>query len=377
MTRSAETSESPERLHVELDDRGYEIVVGSNLLPTAGNEIASLLGGRRAHIVTDANVAPLHLPALRAGLETAGIDYGVTELPAGEATKSFDQLAELCERLLAWRLDRRSLLIALGGGVIGDLAGFAAAILLRGLDFVQIPTTLLAQVDSSVGGKTGINSRHGKNLVGAFHQPRLVLADVGLLDSLPPRELRAGYAEVVKYGLIKDEPFFAWLEREGPAVLAGDAAARRHAVLTSCAAKAAIVAADEREAGARALLNLGHTFGHALEAAAGYDGRLLHGEAVAIGLVMAFELSVRLGLCPPEDAARVRRHLAAVGLPTAPGMIGAGSNAATLLEHMGRDKKVQDGRLRFILARGIGRAFIAEDVPLGEVEAVLSQALAA
>jgi 3-dehydroquinate synthase len=275
-------------------------------------------------------------------------------------------------------LERSSLLVAFGGGVIGDLAGFAASILLRGLDFIQIPTSLLAQVDSSVGGKTGINTPHGKNLVGSFHQPRLVLADTGVLRTLPKRELLAGYAEVVKYGLIDDPDFFQWLEDHGLAIVEGDPAARRHAILTSCAAKAAIVAEDERESGRRALLNLGHTFGHALEAELGYDQRLLHGEAVAIGLVLAFELSTALGLCPAADTAAVRRHLAAVGLPTdleaVPGVVWS---VEALIEHMRRDKKVRDGRVSFVLVRGIGKAFMAGDIALDDVAALLTDQLAA
>jgi 3-dehydroquinate synthase len=265
--------------------------------------------------------------------------------------------------------------VAVGGGVIGDLAGFAAAVLLRGLDYVQVPTTLLAQVDSAIGGKTGINTRHGKNLVGAFHQPRLVLADTAVLASLPPRELRAGYAEVVKYGLIDRPDFFVWLEAHGGEVLAGDAAAQQHAVLECCRAKAAVVAADEREGGVRALLNLGHTFAHALEAASGYGDELLHGEAVALGMVLAFDLSVRLGLCPPADAERVRAHLAAVGLPTTLGAVRAGGFAAdTLLVAMGHDKKAEAGRPRFVLTRGIGRAFAGAEVATAELETLLDAA---
>jgi 3-dehydroquinate synthase len=284
----------------------------------------------------------------------------------------------LCERLLELKVERSSTLIALGGGVIGDVTGFAAAVLLRGIDCVQIPTTLLAQVDSSVGGKTGINTRRGKNLVGSFHQPRLVLADTGVLSTLPRRQLLAGYAEIVKYGLIGDPDFFAWLEGHGSAVIDGDPAARRHAVKASCAAKAAIVAADERERGTRALLNLGHTFAHALEAEVGYGDELLHGEAVSIGIVMAFELSARLNLCPWEDAARARRHLAAMGLPTGLDTEnGRFWNTTNLVEHMSRDKKVKGGRISFVLARGIGQAFLSDDVAAAEVEALLTAAAAA
>jgi 3-dehydroquinate synthase len=365
-------------LRVELGARSYDILVGEGLLAGAGRHLAPLMGQKRALIVTDDKVAGLHLAALERSLGDAGLAYEAVVVPAGEATKDFAHLEQLVKRLLDMNVERSTTLLALGGGVIGDLTGFAAAILLRGLDFVQIPTTLLGQVDSSVGGKTGINTRHGKNLVGAFHQPRLVLADTETLSTLPRRELLAGYAEVVKYGLINDAEFFTWLEGHGPGVIEGDAAARRHAVLTSCAAKAAIVAADERETGLRALLNLGHTFGHALEAETGYSGELLHGEAVAVGLVMAFELSARLNLCPAEDAARVRRHLATVGLPT--GLEAFGGRAwdtQRLAQHMRRDKKVRDGRVTFVLARGIGQAFLAENVAAAEVEALLANAIAA
>jgi 3-dehydroquinate synthase len=328
-------------------------------------------------VVTDERVAGLHLASLERALDGAGVGHDIVVLPAGEQTKDFAHLETLAERILDAGIERSTSLVALGGGVIGDLTGFAAAITLRGLPFVQIPTTLLAQVDSSVGGKTGINTCHGKNLVGAFHQPSLVLADTGALDTLARRELLAGYAEVAKYGLITDAVFFAWLEANGRAVLAGDAAARRHAIKTCCAAKAAIVAEDETEKGTRALLNLGHTFGHALEAEAGYGDALLHGEAVAVGMIMAFRLSARLGLCAPDDVQRVERHFAAVELPT---HIGANIKTATwtadrLLAHMAKDKKVREGRTTFILARGIGQAFIARDVPMDAVRAVLESFL--
>jgi 3-dehydroquinate synthase len=293
-------------------------------------------------------------------------------LPPGEPTKDFGHLRELCERTLSLGIERGTLLIALGGGVIGDLVGFAAGILLRGLDFVQVPTTLLAQVDSSVGGKTGINTPQGKNLVGLFHQPRLVLADVGVLKTLDARQTRAGYAEIVKYGLLGDHSFFAWLEANGERVLAGDPAALRHAVAASCRAKAAIVAEDEREGGSRALLNLGHTFGHALEAETGFGDALLHGEAVAIGTVLAFDLSACLGLAAATDARRIRQHFAIAGLPIdSRFLVGRGTSADRLLAHMRVDKKVRDGRLTFILARGIGQAFICRDVKDDDVRAVL------
>jgi 3-dehydroquinate synthase len=298
-------------------------------------------------------------------------------VPPGEGSKSYTVLARVCDAILEARIERGDLVIALGGGVIGDLAGFAAAIVRRGIRLVQVPTTLLAQVDSSVGGKTGINSPLGKNLVGAFHQPSLVLADTALLDSLPAREVRAGYAEVVKYGLIDDEAFFGWCEANAERVFAGGPE-RDHAVAHSCRAKAAVVVRDEREEGDRALLNLGHTFGHALERITGYDGaRLIHGEAVAIGLALAFRFSARLGLCPDEDAVRVANHLAGIGLPTrlqdVPGGCG---NAEALLAAMAQDKKVKGGALTFILARGIGRSFIARGIESAAVRASLESELA-
>ena len=363
---------------VSLGERSYEVLVGPGLIAEAGSRIVGALDARRVAIVTDEHVAALHLETLKASLAKAGLSAVEIVLPPGEGTKSFGQLESLLDRLLAARIERRDVVLALGGGVMGDLSGFAAAILRRGVEFVQVPTTLLAQVDSSVGGKTGINTAYGKNLVGAFHQPRLVLADIGALSSLPPRELKAGYAEVAKYGLIGDAPFFAWLEENGAAVLAGDPAARTHAVVTSVAAKAGVVSRDERETGERALLNLGHTFGHALEAATGFSDRLLHGEAVAIGMCLAFDLSAMLNLAPAEDAARVRRHLAAMGLPTRPseipGAAGLGNALApeALLDHMAQDKKVKAGRVTFILARGIGQAFITDRVELDQARAVLA-----
>ena len=368
-----------EALRVDLADRSYDILVGDNLLSQAGQHIAPILRHKRAFIVTDETIAGLHLATLERALEDAGIAFEAIVLPPGEKTKNFSHLESLCERLLEMKVERSSTLIALGGGVIGDLTGFAAAILLRGIEFVQIPTTLLAQVDSSVGGKTGINANRGKNLIGSFHQPRLVLADTGTLSTLPRRQLLAGYAEIAKYGLIGDLEFFAWLEGHGSALIDGDPVARRHAVKTSCAAKAAIVADDERETGTRALLNLGHTFAHALEAETGYGGDLLHGEAVAIGMVMAFELSARLKLCPWEDAARVRRHLAAIGLPTGLDADGGGQpwSPANLVNHMSRDKKVSGGRITFVLARGIGQAYLCDSVETAEVEALLTAAVAA
>ncbi|HVA11771.1 MAG TPA: 3-dehydroquinate synthase [Stellaceae bacterium] len=361
-------------LRVALGARSYDVVVGSGLLADAGALVAPVIRQKRAIIVTDENVARLHLAGLRAGLDKAGIAHQAIVLPPGEATKDFAHFARLCEDVLALGIERGTPLIALGGGVIGDLTGFAAATLLRGLDYVQMPTTLLSQVDSSVGGKTAIDSRHGKNLIGAFHQPVLVLADIDTLATLPRRELLAGYAEVVKYGLIRDRGFYEWLERVGPRLVAGDADARHAAVLKSCAAKAAVVAVDERETGERQLLNFGHTFGHALEAETGFGDALLHGEAVALGMRLAFDLSAKLGLCPPESVARVRRHYAAVGLPVALSQIADGRRfaPAELLRHMGKDKKVRDGRITLILAHDIGDAFISREVERATLEAFLA-----
>ncbi|KAF0136708.1 MAG: 3-dehydroquinate synthase [Rhodospirillaceae bacterium] len=364
-----------DRLRVDLGSRSYVIHVGSGLIDRAGALVAPVLRQRRVFVVSDTLVAPLYLDRLQVALTATGIAVESTVLPAGEQTKSFAFLKRLLDTLLTARCERQTTLIALGGGVIGDLTGFAAAILLRGIDFVQIPTTLLAQVDSAVGGKTGIDTSHGKNLIGAFHQPRLVIADTATLDTLPAREIRAGYAEVVKYGCIDTPAFFAWLEDHGPRLLAaGDAEVRRHVVLTSCAAKARVVAADEREDGPRALLNLGHTFGHALEAETGFGPDLLHGEAVAVGLVLAFDLSVRRGLCPTAEADRLRRHLAGVGLPVSIRQAVARPLAPDhLLAHMLRDKKVRDGRLTFVLARGIGHAFLDRMVTMEQVLTVLAE----
>ncbi|MGE0256725.1 MAG: 3-dehydroquinate synthase [Alphaproteobacteria bacterium] len=366
----------PDRLEVALGLRAYDIVIGPGALALAGSEMVAAGLTRRAHVVTDSNVAPLHLAALRAALDAAGIVSTAVTVPAGEETKTFDGLQSLLTALLDNRIERRDCVVALGGGVVGDLAGLAASLVLRGVDYVQVPTTLLAQVDSSVGGKTAIDTPHGKNLVGAFYQPRLVVADTDVLDTLPRRELLAGYAETAKYGVLGDATFFAWLERNAAGLLAGDAAARIHAVRRSCEMKAAIVAADERETGDdRALLNLGHTFAHAFEAATGFGAALLHGEAVAAGMAMACELSARLGLCPPEDAARVRRHLASVGLPAGlPPAPPGGWDAETLVRLMGHDKKVEAGRIRFILVRGIGKAFVARDVPPAVVASLLADA---
>jgi 3-dehydroquinate synthase len=366
----------PITVNVALGARSYEIVIGRGLLSSLGQRIAALRPGARAAIVTDATVARHHLAAAQSALAGAGIGATPVTVAAGEASKSFPVLAEVCQQLIAARIERGDLVVALGGGVIGDLAGFAAAIVRRGLDYVQVPTTLLAQVDSSVGGKTAIDSSHGKNLVGAFHQPILVVADTGLLDTLAPREFRAGYAEVAKYGLIGDAAFFTWLEANWRDVFAGGPA-REHAIAVSCRMKAATVARDERETGERALLNLGHTFGHALEAAAGFSGRLLHGEAISLGMVLAFEFSARRGLLSVAEAERVTRHLAATGLPTHLSEVTGGvPDADRLMDLIAQDKKVKRGKLTFILARGIGGAFIAPDVDAAEVRAFLIDKLA-
>ena len=363
-----------ETIRVDLGARSYDVAVGPGLLSEAGRRIDALLPGRRLAVITDTNVAEIHLPALLASCAEAGLDAIPVIIPAGEGSKSFERLQAVVEAVLAARLERGDAIVALGGGVVGDLAGFAAAITRRGMALVQAPTSLLAQVDSSVGGKTGINSRFGKNLIGAFYQPDLVLADTDALDTLSPREFAAGYAEVAKYGLIGDAAFFAWLETNRPAVFSGGAA-RIHAIAESCRAKARTVAADERETGERALLNLGHTFGHALEAACGYDAsRLVHGEAVSIGMVLAHDFSVAEGLAPGEDAERVRAHLRAAGLPVRIADIpGPPLTADELLTHMAQDKKVKRGRLTFILTRGIGRAFIADDVPRERVRRFLEE----
>jgi 3-dehydroquinate synthase len=362
------------RVAVELGDRRYPIEIGEGLLASAGARLKPLLARPLTAIVTDSNVATLHLDRLVKSFADVGIKATPIVMPAGEATKSYRNLAELCDRLLEAGIERRDMIVAFGGGVIGDLAGFAAAILRRGVDFIQIPTTLLAQVDSSVGGKTGINSPHGKNLIGAFHQPRAVLIDIALLDTLPRRELAAGYAEVAKYGLLGDAKFFSWLEANAPSIFAGDAQSRIRAVSKSCEMKAAIVAEDETETGVRALLNLGHTFGHALEAATGYSSRLLHGEGVAIGMAQAFRFSERLGHCAKGTAERVETHLRSVGLPSRLSDIaGDLPDEADLLAYMRQDKKARAGKLTFILTRGVGEAFIARDVPDDAVLSFLAE----
>ena len=367
-----------ETVHVGLGARSYDVVVGPGLIEQAGYRVAELFPGVRLAIVTDANVAEAHLGTLRDSLDRAGLGLrGVVTVAPGEASKSVAELERVCAELLSMGLERRDIVIALGGGVVGDLAGFAAAVLRRGVAFVQIPTSLLAQVDSSVGGKTGINTAHGKNLLGAFHQPALVLADTAALDTLPDRELRAGYGEVVKYGLLGDAPFFNWLDQHREQILARDPQAIIKAVRRSVEMKAEIVARDEREAGDRALLNLGHTFGHALEAWAGYSSRLLHGEAVAIGMCQAFRFSEQSGLAPPQLAARIAGHIKSMGLPTRIQDI-PGDDLPTrdeIITLMGQDKKVLDGRLTFILARGIGEAFVSRDVDQREVAAFVDAEL--
>ncbi|WP_298836096.1 3-dehydroquinate synthase [uncultured Roseobacter sp.] len=366
----------PEIVHVSLPGRAYDVRIGPGLIADAGRHIAPFLRRPKVAVISDKTVAGLHLQALKDGLATAGIEATELLLPAGEATKSWGPLEQSVEWLLDQKIERGDIVVAFGGGVIGDLVGFAAAVLRRGVRFVQIPTSLLAQVDSSVGGKTGINAPQGKNLIGAFHQPTLVLADTAVLGTLTARDFLAGYGEVVKYGLLGDADFFEWLEVNGPALAAGDMEARVEAVRRSVQMKADIVERDETEQGDRALLNLGHTFGHALEAATGYSDRLLHGEGVAIGCALAYELSARMGLCSQESPSRVRAHLKAMRMKTdlsdIPGDL---PDAATLLGLMGQDKKVVQGQLRFILTRGIGEAFVTGDVPGDAVLSVLEDAL--
>ncbi len=356
----------PVIVDVALGSRAYDIVIGRDVLASLGARVAALRPGTRAAIVTDRNVARHWLEPAEASLAQAGIATSRIIVEEGEGSKSYAGLEKVSEALIAVKIERNDLVIALGGGVVGDLAGFAAAILRRGVDFVQVPTSLLAQVNSSVGGKTGINSPQGKNLLGAFHQPMLVIADTAALDTLSPRQFRAGYAEVAKYGVLGDEAFFAWLEANHTEIFKGGTA-REHAIATSCRAKAAIVARDERETGDRALLNLGHTFGHALEAATGFSDRLFHGEGVSVGMVLAAQFSASLGMIPQSDAARVERHLAAVGLPThlqdIAGFAQEGlADADALMTLMAQDKKVRRGRLTFILLEAVGRAVIARDV---------------
>ncbi|MDR3420499.1 MAG: 3-dehydroquinate synthase [Xanthobacteraceae bacterium] len=371
----------PATVKVALGDRSYDIVIGRGLIASLGARVAALRPRAKAAIVTDENVARHHLAAVEAALAGAGVATSRMIVPPGEGSKSFRTFEQICEAIISARIERGDLVIALGGGVIGDLVGFAASAVRRGLDYVQVPTTLLAQVDSSVGGKTAINSAHGKNLIGAFHQPILVVADTALLDTLPAREFRAGYAEVAKYALLGDAAFFSWLEANWSDVFAGGktsaGAAREHAIAVSCRAKAAIVARDERETGERQLLNLGHTFGHAFEAAYGFSDRLLHGEAVAAGMALAFGFSARLRLIPAAEAERAIRHLAAVGLPTAPKDIsGQLPGVDRLMDLIAQDKKVKRGMPTFILVRGIGEAFVEDGVDRADVRSFLSEKLA-
>jgi 3-dehydroquinate synthase len=359
---------------VALGMRAYPIHIAPGLLGAAAPVLGPFARNQRLVVVTDESVAALHLQTLATGLP--GIRLEPIVLPPGEATKDWAHLQLVVERLLELGVERSDAVVALGGGVIGDLVGFACSMLKRGCRFVQVPTTLLSQVDSSVGGKTAINAKAGKNLVGAFHQPVAVLIDPAVLATLPRRELMAGYAEVVKYGLINDAAFFAWCEANGAALLDGDPTAQIQAIANSCRAKAAVVAADERETDdIRALLNLGHTFGHAFEAETGFSSRLLHGEAVALGMVQAFRLSARLGLCPQSDAERVAAHLAGLGFTIEPAALGLNCTAARLDEHVKQDKKMSAGRLAFILARGIGQSFVSRDVELADVEAFLAEQL--
>jgi 3-dehydroquinate synthase len=370
----------PINVDVALGERAYDIVIGRDVLQSLGPRIAAMRPGVRVAIVTDRTVAKHWLAPSEASLAKAGVPASSIVVEEGEGSKSYAGLEKVSEALIKARIERNDLVIALGGGVVGDLAGFAAAILRRGVDFVQVPTSLLAQVDSSVGGKTGINSPQGKNLIGSFHQPILVIADTAALDTLSPRQFRAGYAEVAKYGLLGDAAFFTWLEKNHGEIFSGGAA-REHAIATSCRAKAAIVARDERETGERALLNLGHTFGHALEAATGFSDRLFHGEGVAVGMVLSAEFSAQLGKISDADAARIKHHLAAVGLPTRlqdiAGFAQEGlADADTLMALMAQDKKVKRGRLTFILLEAIGRAVIAPNVEPTPVRDFLARKLA-
>jgi 3-dehydroquinate synthase len=374
MTAEGET-DGIVKVPVSLGDRSYDILIGEGLASDAGRWFRAVLPKARACIITDSNVSGRHLVAFEKSLRRAGVTASAVVIPAGEASKCFDVFEQVVDQVVGGRYERGDAVVALGGGVVGDLSGFVAGVVRRGMRFVQVPTTLLSQVDSSVGGKTGINSRHGKNLIGVFHQPDLVLIDTKVLDTLSEREFRAGYAEVVKYGLIDNAGFFAWLEQSWRDVFAGGPA-RTEAIAVSCRSKAAIVGRDERETGDRALLNLGHTFGHAIETSAGYDGSVVHGEAVALGMVLAHDFSVRLNQMSRDDADRIRAHLEAVGLPTRLSELPGGApSVAAFMELIGQDKKVQNGALTFILSRGIGDAFIARDVPAEAVRAFLTDQL--
>jgi 3-dehydroquinate synthase len=376
-------SGDPINVNIGLGGRAYDIAIGRGLLATLGELIAKLRPGCKVAIVTDETVARHHLSAAEAALTSVGIGVSSVKVPAGESSKSFRQFERICDALLAARIERGDLVVALGGGVVGDLGGFAASVIRRGVDYVQVPTTLLSQVDSSVGGKTAINARQGKNLIGAFYQPILVVADTALLDTLPEREFRAGYAEVVKYGLLGDAAFFEWLDANWRDLFAGGNSsgsfAREHAIAVSCRAKAAIVGRDERETGDRMLLNLGHTFGHAFEAAAGFSDKLLHGEAIGLGMALAFEFSARRGLIAQSEADRVIAHLAAVGLPTHVKAVPGGNwpGVDAMMDLISQDKKVRRGQLTFILVRGIGQAFITRDVAADEVRAFIAEKLGA
>jgi 3-dehydroquinate synthase len=360
-------------VQVALGDRSYDIAIGRGLLDSLGKRVGALKPGAKAAVISDENVARHYLAAVQSALAQAGISTTAIVVAPGEPSKCFATFERVCDALLAARIERGDVIVALGGGVVGDLAGFAAAVVRRGIDYVQVPTSLLAQVDSSVGGKTAIDSPHGKNLIGAFYQPILVVADTSVLDTLSTREFRSGYAEVAKYGLLGDAGFFAWLEANWRDVFSGGAA-REHAIATSCRMKAEIVARDERESGERALLNLGHTFGHALEAGAGFSQRLLHGESIAIGMCLAFAFSARLGLVSTTDAERVEEHLTSVGLPTRLADVAGGvPDTDALMQLIGQDKKVKRGKLTFILARSIGETFVADDVDAAEVRAFLAE----
>ena len=360
-------------VHIDLGQRAYDILVAPDAIDRLGEKLKEMFPGARFGIITDTNVEKEQLPRLKRTLDEAGLEYAITAVPAGESSKSIDMLNRVVEDMLAARLERNDIIIAFGGGVVGDLAGFAASIIRRGMEFVQVPTSLLAQVDSSVGGKTGINSPHGKNLIGAFHQPKFVAADLTALTTLNERQFRAGYAEMAKYGLIDDAEFFFWLEENYREIFEGGPA-RAKAIAHACRAKARFVTEDEKELGARALLNLGHTFGHALEAATGYSDRLLHGEGVSIGMVLAHKFSAKLGIAPGQDAARVQNHLEAAGLPTNISQIpGDRPSVEELMQHIAQDKKVSRGALTFILTKGIGTAFIEKNVDANEVFAFLKE----
>ncbi|MBT6307591.1 MAG: 3-dehydroquinate synthase [Rhodospirillaceae bacterium] len=368
---------SEEIIPVNLGDRSYEICVGSGILETIGVSLLKTFGVRKIFIVTDHEVATHWLGLVVASIKKVGLKYEVASIPSGESSKSFNQLEGLLNQFFEARIARDGLIVALGGGVVGDLAGFAAAVALRGVDFVQVPTTLLAQVDSSVGGKTAINTAQGKNLVGSFYQPRLVLIDTDVLDTLPQRQILSGYAEIVKYGLIKNRQFFEWLEVNGKKILSGDTEARRTAIVESCKTKAAIVGDDEKETGERAILNFGHTFGHAFEAEAKFNGDLLHGEAVALGMMAALKLSKITGICNGQEVDRVNFHLQSVGLPVNLRSLDkfSGWNVDALVKHIGHDKKVLDGKIRYILLKEIGNSFITSEVDPNNVSAVISQSL--